>query len=129
MNSFEHKIIEDILLDTNNDKYISLIIESYIYQNIETYYSVNLSSKLKQINSLKEKYTTRFGKKHGLYKEFTKKGKLKFFCYFNNGLFDGEYKQYSRSGNQLMLDLLFKNDKLIEQKFSIYDKIFQLTNN
>lgn len=61
-------------------------------------------------NSIKEKYLTKQGIKHGKYFSYYENGVIETEMEFKNGIKDGEYKMYWSNGN-LKLMALISNEK------------------
>ena len=73
-NSIEGQLLRDIFNNCSIDPYVTLLIESYIYKDVETYYTSEYLERGYLINpnkeDIKEQYKIRFEKKHGLHMEF-----------------------------------------------------------
>ena len=112
-NSIESNILKEIFKDYPlMDDNISYIIESFIYYNVIEYYSKN---------KIRTKYTKRFNKKHGEYKEWDTYNTLILDCNYKNDKLDGKYKEFNIAGI-LNIECFYENNLLhgIYKKWNDY---------
>jgi antitoxin component YwqK of YwqJK toxin-antitoxin module len=98
------------LLDSLN---ISSIIENLIYEEVEEYHSND---------TLKSKYTLRFGKKVGLYQGWWRNGPKYEECHFRDGKLNGLFKAWFYNG-QKRLECTYRSGS--PAKDSNYDGLYQ----
>ena len=88
------------LMDTFN---IYKIIENMIYEEVEEYYDIG--------ETLKCKYTLRFGEKDGLYQIWRENGKKYKECHYRDSKLDGLYQSWWYNG-QKKIKCTYQDGKL-----------------
>jgi len=107
----ERKVLNDVCQELINEKWISNIIDSYVYHYHEEYFE-NLSQ-------IKEKYWTKFGEKYGEYISYYKTGEIFLVGQYINDLKEGEWKEYFEDGEVAQAQS-YKNN-VLNGKFSLYE--------
>ena len=141
-NSFEGKILKEIFQDHQIDPYISLIVESYIYEKVEKKYNLGDVTKYMKRYEKKEglceeiwstidiyiNFFYKKDKKHGVYKWWYK-NKLVDESNYKEGKLDGEHKKIYLNG-QISFQCNYIDDKKegFYQTFSEEGKILECGN-
>ena len=93
-NSPEYKILKDVFENIPMmDTYIANVVEEYIYSTVKEYYPE------KEGGLLNCEYLTKYGKKHGKYKNWFYNGQLYVQIFYKDGKEHGEYKEWDEYGN------------------------------
>jgi len=95
----ERKVLNDVCQELINEKWISNIIEHYVYQIIE---------QKNENNTLI--YQTKFGEKHGEFKKITNDNKLIGKGYYRHEKEEGEFTYWYTNGNN-KVTVIYKNGK------------------
>ena len=99
--SKEGQLLKQVFQDDSIDPYIALIVESYIYKEMEE----------KDINNYIEKYMTKYGKKEGKSQTFYKSGNLYREFYYKEEKIEGLSYAWYEEGSK-MCEFNYKDGKL-----------------